>query len=437
MAEGPVRPGPLAQAALARLLVTDTGPALVELRRRHGDVVDAGYGPARLVYLFGAAANEHVLSTNAANFEWGPALRLLEVVDGPTALVLSDGPDHKRRRRLVQPAFSVKRIDAHVGLIVEEIDRALDGWTPGRRLVAHAELRAAVRRIVLRSLFGAQLGDRADEVGELLEPALQYVQRMPFARLDVDLRVNAYARAVRGVRAADVLVRQEIGRRRADGEVEAGDVLSALLAGADDEVLSDAEVLDQVRSLVAAGYDTTSASAAWVVHALGRHPDVLDAVRAEVLDVLGPDAPPTVDDLRRLPLAGGVVHEVLRLWPPGLVSARRSIGPFEVGGRTVGGGRLIAYSPYVTGRDPELWADPDRFDPARWLPGAPEPAPYSFVPFGGGVRRCIGFAMATLELHVLVVRLAQRARWRLERPDVKGTGIAALTPKGGVPLIVL
>ena len=179
------------------------GPGLLDLRRRFGPVVEWASGPFRFVYLFGLEANEHVLASNAANFEWAPAFRLLEVVDGPTALVLSDGADHKRRRRLVQPAFSMKRIDAHLGVILEEVDRALDGWTPGRTLPCLRDLRSAVRRIVLRSLFGDLLGDRADEVGELLEPALRYVQRSPLARFDLDLRRNAYARARRGVRAAE------------------------------------------------------------------------------------------------------------------------------------------------------------------------------------------------------------------------------------------
>ena len=96
---------------------------------------------------------------------------------------------------------------------------------------------------------------------------------------------------------------------------------------------------------------------------------------------------------------------------------------------------MVVYSPYVTGHDPVLWPDAERFDPTRWRPGA-EPVPYSFVPFGGGARRCIGFALATLELQVLVVRLAQRVRWRLERPDARGVGIATAVPKGGVPITV-
>ena len=231
------------------------------------------------------------------------------------------------------------------------------------------------------------------------------------------------------------MISAEVERRRAHGidADEHPDVLSALLVGADDEKLTDAEVLDQVRSLIAAGYDTTSAAAAWVVHALGRNPEALAAVRAEVEAVIG-DRPPTLDDLRQLPTVDGVVREVLRLWPPGFVAGRGSIADCEIAGHVVPGGSTVLYSAYVTGRDPELWPDPDRFDPGRWAPGQPDPPPYAFVPFGGGARRCIGFALATLELQVLVTRLAQRARWRLERPDAKPTGIASAVPKGGVPI---
>ena len=198
-------------------------------------------------------------------------------------------------------------------------------------------------------------------------------------------------------------------------------MLSALLVGADDEKLTDAEVLDQVRSLIAAGYDTTSAAAAWVVHALGRHPDVLDAVRAEVD---GGGRRPAADPRRpaaACPTVDGVVREVLRLWPPGFVAGRRSIADCEIAGHLVPAGSTVLYSAYVTGRDPEIWPDAR---PLRPVPlgarAARSRRRYAFVPFGGGARRCIGFALATLELQVLVTRLAQRARWRLETPGREG-----------------
>jgi cytochrome P450 len=299
----------------------------------------------------------------------------------------------------------------------------------------------AIRRIVVRGLFGESLGDLADEIGERLEPALQYLSRNPLTRVDVDLRWNAYARAKAAARAVDELILAEVARRRAEGidAVANPDTLSALLAAADeaegsDAPLTDAELCDQIRSLVAAGYDTTSAAAAWVVHALGRHPQVLADLREQVRDRCG-DRPPAIDDLKALPLVDGVVREVLRLWPPGVVGGRTAIDDFEVLGRTVRGGSTVLYSPYVTHRLPEVWGDPLAFRPTRWEDG--EPVPYSFVPFGGGSRRCIGFALATLELQVLVVRLAQRATWQLDLQDPRGIGTATFAPKAGVPITIL
>jgi hypothetical protein len=122
------------------------------------------------------------------------------------------------------------------------------------------------------------------------------------------------------------------------------------------------------------------------------------------------------------------------MWPPGPAAPRTSIASSELLGFEIPAGRLVLYSAYVTGRLPELWPDPERFDPTRWAPGAPEPHPYAFVPFGGGYRRCIGFALATLELQVIATRLVQRVEWTLRQPDPKPTGTATLSPKGGVPI---
>ena len=421
--------------------VNDLAWTLDHLHRVYGPVADVGYRiPIRVVYLLGPAANQYVLADNPDNFTWAEAFRLLEVVDGPTALVLSDGATHRRRRRLVQPAFSIKRVDAHVELVVTELDRTLDQWRPARRLVAHAELRSAIRRIVVRALFGNRMGDAADEIGERLEPALRYVQRTPLSRVDIDLRWNGYGRARAAARAVDELILAEVARRRTEGiDADASpDTLSALLAAADDvedgeEPLGDHELCDQIRSLIAAGYDTTSSAAAWLVHALGSNPEALLALREQVRDTIG-ERPPTIDDLRAMPLVDGVVRETLRLWPPAAVSGRRAVADFEFGGYRIAAGSTVLYSPYVTHRLPEVWGDPGVFRPERWAAG--EPVPYSFVPFGGGYRKCIGFALATLELQVLAVRLAQRVSWTLERPATRPAGLATFAPKGGVPITV-
>ena len=130
-----------------------------------------------------------------------------------------------------------------------------------------------------------------------------------------------------------------------------------------------------------------------------------------------------------------VVNESLRLWPPGFISGRRATNDFEFEGHTVPGGSIVLYSAYVTQRMPELWPDPDRFLPDRWIDL--EVDPYAFAPFGGGYRRCIGFSFATQELKVLLVEVLRRVEMTGLRPAVEPTGVAAISPKGGVPVRIL
>lgn len=440
MASTPPRPSVIEHLRLAAK-VNDLAWTLDHLYAKYGPVVDVGYRiPIRLVYLMGVEANRYILSEHPENFTWNEAFSLLEVVNGPSALVLSDGDAHRRRRRLVQPAFAVKRVDAHLDLIIREVDSTLDTWSVGRSVDAMAELRSTVRRIVVRALFGEQLGADADRIGELLEPALQYVGRTPMSRIDVDLGFLPYGKAVRAREAVDTIVSAEIRRRRQRGvdATASPDTLSALLAAAEetdgsDTPLTDAEICDQIRSLIAAGYDTTSSAAAWLVHGLGANPEAFGRLRAQVRETIG-DRPPTLDDLRAMPLVDGVVRETLRLWSPAAFSGRRATDDFELYGYRIPAGSMVMYSPYITHRLPEVWGDPLVYRPERWATG--EPVPFSFVPFGGGYRRCIGFALATLELQVLAVRLAQRTSFRLHNPDARGAGIANFAPKGGVPITV-
>jgi cytochrome P450 len=408
---------------------------LPELARRYGPVFEIGRpGPVRFVCLVGAEANELVLAGNPSNFLWRDVTASLIPVDGDTALVVSDGDDHRRRRRLVQPAFARKRIEGYLPITVDEVTATIDRWRPGDVVDVHGELRASVRRIVIRALFGDRLKGRADELGDHLQPALDYVNRPFPLRFDHDLPGTAYRRAMAARRRADEIVFAEIAERRARGE-GGDDVLAALIHAQDDAgALTDQEVRDQVISLIAAGYDTTSAGIAWAVHALYSRPDVLDAARSEVAKVVG-DGPLTADHLADMPYLGAVVSESLRLWPPGPLSGRRAIDDFELAGHRIPGGSLVLYSPYLTHRVPELWPEPEQFLPERWIPGSPahrEPVPYSFVPFGGGYRRCIGFALATMETTAMLAELVRRVDLRPHARRLEPTGLVTMAPRGGV-----
>jgi len=388
-------PGPpLWGAALAPRMLRAPHTTAQELHRRHGDVVAIGLGPSRYVFLLGPDANRLILSDRTDAFLWGPALRALEPVDGPTALVLSDGEDHRRRRRLVQPAFASRRIETYEKGMEEEVDRAIDDLVVGSVIDVHATFRRVVRRIVVRALFGDSFRERADELGDVLEPAMAFADRIPQLQLPW-LPAGRRARAARA--AADRIVDEEAARP------DPGGVLAVLVASD----LSSQEVRDQVVSLIAAGYDTTSAAVAWAVYELLRN------------ERWAPG-----QDLDH------VVKETQRLWPGAAVSARRSVAPVSFRGHEIPAGTTVLYSPWVTHRMPELWDRPDEFVPERW---EQEPAdPYAYVPFGGGYRRCIGFGLATTELKVVLGRLLERTAFRLRSHDVRPGGVSALRPTGGV-----
>lgn len=401
----------------------------VELHERFGDVVRLGSGPFAYVYLFGEEGNRLVLFERPDSFTWREAFRALEPVNGPTSLVLSDGDDHHRRRRLVQPAFATRRIDSAVPTIVAEVDRAIDALPVGRQVDLYVKYRQAVRRIVVRVLFGDALAGHADELGEVLEPAMRFVDRPPQFQLPGSL---GWVAARRARRAADHIVDAEIARRRSSDHV-GSDALGILLSSD----LSDVELRDQVVSLIAAGYETTTAAVAWTALELLRSPGEWERCRNEVVAQLGDGTrSPTADDLREMPYVTAAVNETLRLWPPAVLSGRRSSEALNHAGYVIPAGATVLFSPFVTHRSTALWGeDADRFRPSRWLES--EPSPSAFIPFGGPHRRCIGFALALTEIQVAVVRLVQRTSLTLvDAPQPRGIGLSALRPEHGVHVLV-
>lgn len=302
-----------------------------------------------------------------------------------------------------------------------------------------AELRTAIRRIAERCLFGDSLGSRDAELAAALEIAVAYINRPLGRRLDWDLPGFAYRRAKRARARADAIVFDEITRRRTLDD-PGDDVLGWLISEQDEgSGLTDQEVRDQVVSLVAAGYDTTASAIGWACVELATDPRHRKAIRAELTAAgVGAGRAPNLEQLRMLTYTSAFLQEVLRVHPPAIWSGRTAVDDFEVHGHRVGGGSRVAYSPHVTHHDPADFRDPDEFRPERWIDGDPaadHPRPSAYVPFGGGKRRCLGFAFALQELTVMTALVAQRVNLTLavdERPRHAGTMSNA--PVGGVPV---
>lgn len=394
---------------------------LSALYRRRGSV--ARLGP--YVYLLGPEANRFVFA-NAHLFRVEEAFQVLVPVDGPTSLIVSDGEDHRRRRRLVQPALHHRQIAGYLDVMAANADATLDTWRRGQVVDVYQEFRTAIRRSTIHSLFGARFAADAEFFGDQLQALLDLIDRNPpVITLLRKLNAPVWRRAMAARAKVDERVYAEIAKARAGATDEDDHALATLARG---DELSDLEIRDQVVTLIAAGYETTSAAMAWAVFSLLRHEKVRRAAKSEVDEVLGAERP-TVDSLKRLPYLNGVVQETLRLYPPAVVSARTAAEDFEFAGRRIKKGTFLIYSPYVTHRLPDVWPDPLRFAPERWTE---KPAPHDFLPFGGGPHRCIGANLATTELTVMLARLLARTELEYVPQRVKPTSVAAMRPKYGL-----
>ncbi len=411
------------------------GEALLALYRRRGAFIDAGVGRHGFVYLLGPEANRFVFA-NADAFSWRETFESLVPVDGPTALIVSDGEDHRRRRSIVAPGLRHRSVQDYVATMVSTIDNVIDSWRPGQPLDIYQEFRCAVRRSTTESLFGPRLASHSDYLGRQLQPLIDLTHRLPqVMQLQQRLNSPSWRRAMAARTRIDELIDAEIANARAEPSPD-DRMLTALINGRSEEgcVLSDNEIRDSIVSLIAAGYETTSGALAWATYTLLTLPGAWETAAREVARVLGGTAP-SAETLGALTYLNGVVHETLRLYSPGVVSARRLIRDLWFDGHRINSGRLLIFSAYVTHRIPEVWPNPTQFLPQRWDPAAPDyrkPAPHEFIPFSGGLHRCIGAVMATTELVVLLARLVARTRLRLPAQRIRAANFAALAPKPGL-----
>ncbi|SOX53765.1 cytochrome P450 [Mycobacterium ahvazicum] len=411
------------------------GEGLLALYRLRGPVINSGVGRHGYTYLLGPEANKFVFA-NADAFSWAQTFQSLAWVDGPTALIVSDGDDHRRRRSVVAPGLRHRQIQDYVQTMVSNIDAVIDGWRPGQRLDIYQQCRFAVRRSTAESLFGPRLAMHSDFLGEQLQPLLDLTHQLPqVVELQRRLNSRGWRRAMAARERLDDFIDSLIADARTAPRPD-DHMLTMLINGRDDEgySLSNNEIRDSIISLITAGYETTSGALAWAIYTLLTLPGAWDTAADEVRRILG-DEPPAAADLDALTYLHGVVQETLRLYSPGVISARRVMRDLAFDGHRIRAGRLLIFSAYVTHRLPEVWPDPRAFRPARWDPDAPEyrkPAPHEFIPFSGGLHRCIGAVMATTEMTVMLARLVARTTLRLPAQRIRAANLAALSPTPGL-----
>ena len=443
------RPARGDKVRLVRELFSDPPVALDEISANYGPICALGAGPVSVVVIGGPELIQQLFATPVESFRWAHKFNVigLRFIIGRTSMIVSDGADHDRRRAPAQPAFARRRLNDWIPTILDRTDVAIDRLVAelpgdgGAMVDMYPIGRRLMLGITLQAFFGDRLAARVDEIGDLYVRPQRFIEAPAVKQLPHPVPFTFRAKVREDRRAIDRIIDDEIAVRRRGAPADAPDVLDAYLGSG----LSDTEIRDQVRSLIGAGYDTTAATFAWMMLLAAQAPDVWARLRAEADDVLGPldQQQPANHDaatLTSLVYAGRVVREALRLHPAGLLGVRAAGVDVRLGDHVVRRGALIAWSPYLAGRDPASWSEPLRFDPDRFADLTPEQKTLSdqaWVPFGRGPHSCLGFVLAQMELTLIVARLAQRLDLTADSDHLpRPLGMVVNRPEGGAQLRV-
>jgi cytochrome P450 len=371
------------------------------------------------VMLADPEAVKQVFTGDPRVYHAGEGNQILEPVLGRYSLLVLDEKPHMSQRRLLLPPFHGERMQAYGKTMEEVAAREIDSWPTGTPYRLRPRMQAITLDIILRTVFGVGEGEKVLDLREALRDFLDLTTD-PRLLLPVLLvgprrvrRVPAFRRRIDRV---DRLIYREIAERRRAGDLaDREDVLSMLIQARHEDSgqpMSDAEMRDELLTLLVAGHETTATSLAWAVERLARYPEKLERLREEV--EAGEDDYLTA-----------TIQETLRLRPVISIVARRLTESVEIGGYELPAGVSVTPSIYLVHRNPEVYPEPERFLPERFL--YDPPGTYTWIPFGGGVRRCLGASFAQFEMAVVLRELIRRHRIRPSRPKAERVFRRAIT----------
>jgi cytochrome P450 family 135 len=463
----PVRlpPGPRASAVL-QTLAWALAPTWVmdQCAKRMGEAFTLTFAPSgmKLVMVSDPEAVKTVFTAPPEVAPSGAGSSPIAPIMGPSSVIVLTGPEHMRQRKLLLPPFHGERMREYESTIVEATRRDMASWELGRPMRLQERTRAITLEVIVRAVFGVEAERMATltaAIGALLEPVSSpRMVLLTLRRWSLDRPTGAIGE---GLDALDAVIYEELARRRAQADLaERTDILSLLMQARDedDQAMTDGELRDELVTLLLAGHETTATSVAWAIERLVRHPAKLARLQAEIdagsRGTGGEDGARGAAGIARgedvtdgVRGAGGpgdeymtaVVNETLRVRPVVPLVARMLTQELCVGGYTLPAGTRVTPSIYLTNRNPRAYAQPAEFIPERFLGKGPET--FSWIPFGGGIRRCIGASFAQLEMKLMLrtmlselePRLPARGVWR--RGEWNRRRAITLVPAAGTRVV--
>ena len=370
------------------------------------------------VMLADPAAIKQVFTGDPKVFHAGEGNQILEPVLGKSSVLVLDEKPHMSQRKLLLPPFHGTRMQGYEQTMSEIAEREIETWPTGTPYQLRPRMQAMTLEIILQTVFGVREGERMGALRAALREFLDLTTNpqilLPLLLLGPS-RVRKFPPFRRRVDRVDELIYREIAERRAAADVEQrDDVLSMLIAARheDGSPMRDEEMRDELLTLLVAGHETTATSLSWAIERLSRNPNKLERLRAEVLE-------------GREEYLTATIQETLRLRPVISIVIRKLTEAVEIGGYQLPAGISVAPCVYLVHRNPEVYPEPQRFLPERFLDNPP--GTYTWIPFGGGVRRCLGASFAQFEMAVVLKELVKRHQIRPANPKPERVFRRAIT----------
>jgi len=417
---------------------------LEECREKYGDVFTLRMvGLPPLVFISDPRIIQKIFNTDAKDFDAGRSNIVVLPLIGDNSILLMDGSRHKKERKLLMPPFHGEKVKSYAETICQITETVASGWEVNKPFLARRAMQDITLDVIVQTVFGLSAGQRYQEIKPLLaewldtvdSPARSSFLFLKFVRVDLG-PWSPWGDFIRKKQTIYNLLQAEIEARRANPEKLGDDILSLMLCATDEEgqPMSDDRLKDELMTLLIGGQETTATSLAWAFYWLAKYPQVKERLLQEI-DSLGENPDPIA--ISRLPYLTAVCQEILRIYPVvPIVSPRIAKKDIETMGYKFPAETSLVPSIYSTHHREDLYPNPKEFKPERFLER--QYSPYEFIPFGGGVRVCLGYALGMLELKLVIATVLAKYELALvDNKPIKPTRRGLTTaPSNGVPIVM-